>query len=117
MSRGHGYVQRFILAELDEQWAIGDPWVHARTLAERLEGSSPTRQTRRSVRRAVRLLASDGLVEIDVGTGARANLKARIAHARIDERALRRARREDAVAWRRQLMPSTSAAGSRVDRR
>jgi DNA-binding FadR family transcriptional regulator len=97
VSRGYGYVQRFVLEELDRQWAGGEPWVDARTLAERLEGQEPTRQRCRSVRRALRLLAADGLVEI--GPGA----VGRVAAARMDEVAMRSAHREEARERRRQL--------------
>lgn len=103
MSRGYGYVQRFVLEELDRQWVDGEPWVDARTLAGRLEGQEPTRQRCRSVRRALRLLAADGLVEI--GPGA----VGRVAAARIDEVAMRRARRDDARELRRQVSGSTPA--------
>jgi hypothetical protein len=99
MSRGHGYVQRFVLAELDRQWALGDPWVDARTLAARLEGAPPTKQARRSVRRALRRLADDGLVELGSSAGA-----GRIAPARIDEFATRRARRLQARELRRRVI-------------
>ena len=99
MSRGHGYVQRFVLAELDRHWARGDPWVDARTLAARLEGAAPAKQTRRSVRRALRRLADDGLVELGSSAGA-----GRIAPARIDDVARRRARRLQARELRRQLV-------------
>jgi hypothetical protein len=116
MSRGHGYVQRFVLAELDRQWAIGDPWVDAMTLAERLVGATPSMQARRSVRRALRLLAADGLVEIASCSGTRhespsrpthignrASVIGRVALARVDDVALRDARRADARQLRRQL--------------
>ncbi len=99
MSRGHGYVQRFVLAELDRQWALGDPWVDARTLARRLEGAAPTKQACRSVRRALRRLADDGLVELGSSSAA-----GRIAPARTEEVASRHARRVEARALRRQLI-------------
>ena len=103
MSRGYGYVQRFVLEELDRQWAEGEHWVDARTLAERLEGREPTRQRCRSVRRALRLLAADGLVE--VGPDA----SGRVAATRMDEVAMRRSRREEARELRRQVSGSTPA--------
>ena len=115
MSRGYGYVQRFVLEELDRRWAGGDPWVHARELAERLEGDPPTSQTCRSVRRALRLLAADGLVEIDSSPPAagREHAVVRIALARLDEVALRRARRAEAQELRR-LLHEASGRGSRA---
>ena len=98
MSRGYGYVQRFVLEELDRRWVGGEPWVHTGELAERLEGDRPTRHTCRSVRRALRLLAADGLVEIGCSarTGGRDHAMARIALARVDEVARRRRRRAEA---------------------
>jgi hypothetical protein len=98
VSRGYGYVQRFVLEELDRHWDEGSPWVDAHTLAERLEGQEPTKQRCRSVRRALRLLAADGLVE--VGPGA----IGRVAIARMDEIAVRRERRAEARELRRQLV-------------
>lgn len=113
MSRGHGYVQRFVLAQLDEQTAAGEPWVHVRTLAERLEGAPPTRQACRSVRRALRRLAADGLVELgsypfgDPETGRsigrRVRLAGRIPLARIDDVAMRRRQRAEARELRLRL--------------
>jgi hypothetical protein len=105
MSRGYGYVQRFVLDELDEQWALGDPWVHARALAERLEGATPTRATCRSVRRALRLLAADGLVELAPSRGGgRGNIVGRVAPTRLEEAALRRARRAVVADRRRRVL-------------
>jgi hypothetical protein len=99
VSRGYGYVQRFVLEELDRYWDEGTRWVDARTLAERLEGREPTRQRCRSVRRALRLLAADGLVEVGPGPIGR------VALARMDEIAMRRrARRVEARELRRQLV-------------
>jgi DNA-binding FadR family transcriptional regulator len=95
MSRGYGYVQRFVLAELDERWAAGNEWIVARALAERLESGPPTRRVTRSVRRALRRLAADGLVEM----GARDRMFVRIAPASagaVAERRARRARARDA---------------------
>jgi hypothetical protein len=114
VSRGYGYVQRFVLEELDRRWAGGEPWVHARELAERLEGDSPTRHTCRSVRRALRLLAADGLVEIgsSAPAGGRDHAMARIALARVDEVAQRRRRRADAQELRRLLREDASERGS-----
>jgi hypothetical protein len=111
VSRGHGYVQRFVLTELDERYAAGDPWTHARTLAEQLEGGTPTRQTCRSVRRALRLLAREGLVETGrSGTPAnlagRLSVVGRIAGGRADEVAARVARRSHTRAARQQLRRS-----------
>jgi hypothetical protein len=105
VSRGHGYVQRFVLAELDEQCAVGDDlWLSARALAERLEGAAPARQTCRSVRRALRLLAADGLVEVgSAPVGARARLACRIPPTRAEEAATRRDRRAAERELRRQL--------------
>jgi hypothetical protein len=67
MTRGHGYVQRFVLAALDEQAVAEVPglWLHVYTLAERLVGARPTAGQLESVRRAARILAGEGLVEID----------------------------------------------------
>lgn len=125
MSRGYGYVQRFVLAELDEQLAAGEPWLCVRTLAERLEGAPPTRQAYRSVRRALRRLAADGLVELDPRavnhqdpasrssqSPKRESVVARVAPARIDEVAERRARRAHASDLRRQVSEAALAAGS-----
>jgi hypothetical protein len=69
MTRGHGYVQRFLLAQLDEQALADVPglWLHVYTLAERLVGGKPTRAQLESVRRAVRILATAGAVEIEPG--------------------------------------------------
>ena len=94
MSRGYGYLQRFVLEELDRRWLSGDPWIHPRELAADLDGDPPRRQTSRSVRRALRLLAADGLVETDGSL-------VRIAVARLDEVSLRRARRAEARELRR----------------
>lgn len=114
MSRGYGYVQRFVLEELDRRWAGGEPWVHTGELAERLEGCRPTRYTCRSVRRALRLLAADGLVEIGrpASAGGRDHAMARIALARVDEVAQRRRRRADAQELRRLLHESASGRGA-----
>ena len=119
-------MQRFVLAELDEQLAAGDPWLHARTLAERLDGAPPTRQACRSVRRALRRLAADGLVELDpravnhqdaAGRSSqsrrRENVAARVAPARIDEVAERRARRAHARDLRRRVSEGAPRASSR----
>jgi hypothetical protein len=67
MTRGHGYVQRFVLAALDEQALADVPglWLHVYTLAERLVGAKPSTAQLESVRRAVRILAEAGLVETD----------------------------------------------------
>ena len=118
-------MQRFVLAELDEQLAAGDPWLQARTLAARLEGAPPTRQAHRSVRRALRRLAADGLVEIDPRavhhqgaagrtsqSSMRVNVVARVAPARIDEVTERRARRAHARDLRRRVSEGALAAGS-----
>lgn len=94
MSRGYGYVQRFVLAELDERWAVGDEWVGACALAELLDGAPPTRRACRSVRRALGRLASDGAVEIT--RDGRERVVARVAPARGNEAAERRAGREHA---------------------
>lgn len=121
MSRGHGYVQRFVLAELDEQTVAGEPWVHVRTLAERLEGVPPTRQACRSVRRAMRRLAADGLVELGPypsgdreaagrSIGRRVGLAGRIPLARIDDVAMRRRRRAEAREHRLRLAEGVSVA-------
>jgi DNA-binding GntR family transcriptional regulator len=119
-------VQRFVLAELDEQLAGGEPWLCARTLAERLEGVPPTTQACRSVRRALRRLAADGLVELDpravnhqdaAGRSSRSRRRvsvvARGAPARIDEVAERRARRAQARDLRRRVSEGAPRASSR----
>jgi hypothetical protein len=106
MSRGHGYVQRFVLAQLDEQTVAGEPWVDVGTLAERLEGAPPTRQSCRSVRRALRRLAADGLVEL----GAYPRLAGRIPLARIDDVAMRRRQRAEARKLRLRLTERMSGA-------
>jgi hypothetical protein len=124
VSRGYGYVQRFVLAELDEQLAVGDPWLYAQTLAERLVGAPPTKQAYRSVRRALRRLAEDGLVEIDpravnhqdaAGRSSQSRKReyvvARVAPAHIDEVTERRARRAHASDFRRQVSEAALAAG------
>lgn len=95
MSRGPGYVQRLILEELDERVATDDPWVDVGAIAERLG------HARRSVRRALRRLAADGVVEI-AKTDRECEL-ARIAASRLDEVAIRRAHRAEARALRRDL--------------
>jgi DNA-binding GntR family transcriptional regulator len=87
-------VQRRILEELDERVVADDPWADVGAIAERLG------HTRRSVRRALRLLAADGHVEIDADHG---HVRARIAVSRLDEVAIRRARRTKARALRRDL--------------
>jgi DNA-binding transcriptional ArsR family regulator len=119
VSRGYGYVQRFVLAELDARSALGGGWVDARTLAACLVQDAPTTETRRSVRRALRLLAADGLVEIRLQP--RVGYAARIATARIDEVATRRALRQRSDELRRQLsglrpMPAAQARVARTRR-
>jgi hypothetical protein len=115
VSRGYGYVQRFVLEALDEQSSTNNPWVHARTLAERIDGSTPTKHTRRSLRRAVQLLAADGLVEIAPHTGiphtaGRAEgMLCRIAPTRMDDVVSRRARRSKARELRRELAVNGAA--------
>jgi hypothetical protein len=110
VSRGYGYVQRFVLAELDEQSLVGDEWVRAGTLAARLDGALPTREARRSVRRALSRLATDGLVEIvhraaepegAIGRTSQRGMLARVARAHMDEVAERRACRARARDLRR----------------
>jgi hypothetical protein len=64
MSRGFGHVQRFVLCELDEQSVVDDRWLPAHTIAARFEGSTPPDASVRTVRRALRLLAAEGLVEL-----------------------------------------------------
>jgi hypothetical protein len=64
--RAFGYLQRFTLAVLDEQ-ALADVaglWLHALTIAKRQFGDDPTPNQLESVRRVLRSLAADGLVEI-----------------------------------------------------
>jgi hypothetical protein len=85
-------VQRFLLAELDARSCLGDDWIDVRTLAACLLPDAPTDEIRRSVRRALRLLAADGL--IDIALHPRSGYRVRIARARIDEVAARRARRQ-----------------------
>jgi len=107
MSRGFGHVQRLVLEELDERLAAGDPWVDVQTIAERLEPAGPSSQARRSVRRALRLLAANGVVEIasraSTRTGKRESVLGRIAVARLDEAMIRRARRTQSRELRRDL--------------
>lgn len=93
-------MQRFVLDELDARWLLGEPWVDSTTLAEQLEGSPPTRRARRSIGRALRRLAADGLVELRAG---RDRLQGRVARGRADDVAARAARRERASELRRQL--------------
>jgi hypothetical protein len=112
MTRGHGYVQRFLLAQLDEQALADVPglWLHVYPLAERLVGGKPTTAQLESVRRAVRILAAAGAVEIEpngvssfqaadwpdhLRGGSRARLVARIPLEKRAEAAERRALRDD----------------------
>ena len=112
MTRGHGYVQRFVLAALDEQALADVPglWLHVYTLAERLVGAKPDTTQLESVRRAVRILAAAGLVEIDphgvssfqaadwpghLRGGSRARLVARIPLNQRAEAAARQALRAE----------------------
>jgi hypothetical protein len=98
VSRGYGYVQRFVLAELDR---IGEHWLPLVVLAERLDGTSPFSGQRRTVRRAVRRLVADGLVEVrSIGSGTHT---ARIQPASEAAIARRRADAASARALRRRL--------------
>jgi hypothetical protein len=99
VSRGYGHVQRLVLEVLDERIATGDPWLDVGAIAERFEGAASTRSADRSVRRALRLLAAGGVVELVSGERVRGC----IAPARLDEVALRRARRERARELRCEL--------------
>jgi hypothetical protein len=132
VSRGPGYVQRLILEELDERVVGDDPWVDVRAIAERLEDVRPLGHACRSVRRALRLLAADGLVEIASIAPARVGdperVLARIAVARLDEAAIRRARRTQArelrrdlgvslLRWRRDALPVEPGPEARRDGR
>jgi hypothetical protein len=66
MARPFGHVQRFVLAELDAQ-ALAEVqglWLHALTLATRLHGTDPSDGQLESVRRVLRDLAADSMVEI-----------------------------------------------------
>jgi hypothetical protein len=103
MSRGFGHVQRFVLCELDEQCVSDGRWLAARTLAARFEGGDPSESGLASVRRALRLLAASGLVEL--------------AHA--DPTSLDRADRAKDRSHRRQLLARVSPAmrGDAVMRR
>ena len=107
-------MQRFVLAQLDEQALADVPglWLHVYTLAERLVGARPTTAQLESVRRAVRILAAAGAVEIDpqgvssfqaadwpehLRGGSRARLVARIPLEKRAEAAERRAFRARAA--------------------
>ena len=107
MSRGYGCVQRAILEELDARATSGDPWIDVRAIAARIDGPAPGEHVRRSVRRALRLLAAEGLVELvsraAAEEGGRRRVRARIAVARLDDVAIRRARRARARALRDEL--------------
>jgi hypothetical protein len=90
--RGFGHVQRFVLCELDEQCVSDGRWLAARTLAARFEGGEPSESGLASVRRALRLLAASGLVEL--------------AHA--DPTSLERADRAKDRSHRRQVLARVS---------
>jgi hypothetical protein len=110
MSRGHGYVQRFILAELD---AASVEWLPGRALAARFPAAGPPGRQRRSVWRALQLLVAAGLVEIRpepmlaghsayavrVAPGSARDAAARRARALAAEALRLRIRERNRIAW------------------
>jgi hypothetical protein len=100
MGRGFGHVQRFVLAELDERCVSDEGWLAAHTLAGRLEGAEPQDAAVRSVRRALRLLRADGLVELGSAHG---RLLARVPPWLRRDAAGRRDQRARSAAFRAQL--------------
>ena len=67
MSRGHGKTQRFVLERLERSREEGvqpwDRWLTAAELAHERACGEPTKAEVESVRRALRRLAEEGLVE------------------------------------------------------
>jgi hypothetical protein len=123
MSRGFGHVQRFVLSELDEQCALDDRWLPAQTIATRFEGSAPADASVRTVRRALRLLAAEGLVELaSSGSEAvdlvdrrsllppRGRLIARVPPALRGDATTRRAARRRSAAQRVRTAPPSSGS-------